>query len=514
MLSYAGACTNSLNMRETPVRAAGGSPRAAWTRQEDMSQSTDPHRPVYHFVPPANWMNDPNGLLQWRGRYHLFYQYNPSGAFHGTIHWGHAVSDDLVRWRDLPIALAPTPGGPDKNGVFSGCAVDRDGVPTLVYTGIAPEAQCLAAAVDPNDPDLAVWRKHPANPVIAAPPAGLAVAGFRDPFVWREADGWYCVIGSGIKGGGGLVLLYRSPDLVHWDYLHELCRGDAAESGTMWECPNIFPIGGKHVLLVSSIPLGKVFCLVGDYSQHRFAPVRTATLDHGGSFYAPQVMLDEHGRRLMWGWLREDRDAQAQMAAGWSGVLSLPTELSMNDDGTLCLRPVAELVSLRAAHRQYRSVTLVPVQDKPLDAIAGTRLEIHAVFVPGAASQVGLHLFESRDGAEGTRVFFDNDRQELVIDRQRSSLDPGTVRDVRSAPLQLAPDGVLTLRIFLDGSVIEVFANDRICLTSRVYPTLADSRGVRPFASGAAAALRSLDVWDMLSIWPSGMRSTPTDSPK
>ena len=478
-----------------------------------MRQSTEPYRPIYHFLPPANWMNDPNGLLQWRGRYHLFYQYNPTGAFHGTIHWGHAVSDDLVRWRDLEIALAPTPGGPDKDGVFSGCAVGREGVPTLVYTGIFPEVQCVAEAADPNDPDLAVWRKHPANPVIAAPPAGLEVQGFRDPFVWREADGWYCAVGSGIEGGGGLVLLYRSPDLVHWEYLHELCRGEADESGLLWECPNFFPIGGKHVLLVSSIPLNKVLCLVGDYRQHRFTPARTTILDDGGSFYAPQVMLDERGRRLMWGWLREDRDAQAQLAAGWSGVLSLPTELSMNGDGTLRLRPVAELTSLRAAHRQYRDVTIRPVQDNRFDSIAGTRLEIQAVFAPGAASQVGLYLFQSRDGVERTCVFFDSDRQELVIDRERSSLDPGTVRDVRSAPLRLPPDGVLTLRVFLDGSVIEVFANDRVCLTSRVYPTLADSRGVRPFANGAAAALRSLDVWDMLSIWPSGMRATPTRSP-
>jgi beta-fructofuranosidase len=257
------------------------------------------------------------------------------------------------------------------------------------------------------------------------------------------------------------------------------------------------------VLLVSSIPLNRVLCLVGGYRQHRFTPERTSILDNGGSFYAPQVMLDEHDRRLMWGWLREDRDAQAQMAAGWSGVLSLPTELSMDGDGTLCVRPVAELTSLRAEHRQYRGVTVRSAQDNRLDSVAGTRLEIRAVFAVGTANQVGLHLFQSPDGVEQTRIFFDSDRQELVIDRERSSLDPGTVRDVRSTPLRLPPDGVLALRVFLDGSVIEVFANDRVCLTSRVYPTLEDSRGVRPFANGAAAELRSLDAWDMLPIWPS-----------
>lgn len=467
-----------------------------------MSQSTERHRPTYHFLPPANWMNDPNGLLQWRGRYHLFYQYNPNGAFHGTIHWGHTASDDLVRWRDLPIALAPTPEGPDKDGVFSGCAVNRDGVPTLVYTGIAPEVHCIAEAADPDDPDLAHWRKHPANPVIAAPPAGLHVAGFRDPFVWREHDGWYCAIGSGLRGGGGVVLLYRSADLVQWEYLHELCSGDAVHTGHMWECPNFFPLGDEqHVLLVSSVPLNKVLCLVGEYGGHRFTPQRTSVLYDGGSYYAPQVMIGEHGRRLMWGWLREARDAAAQTAAGWSGVMSLPTELSLTGDGNLCVRPVPELASLRATHRTLGGFTIQPSQTG-FDAICGTRLEIQAVIVPGAAHEVGLYLFESPDGVEATRLFFDTVRQELVIDRERASLDPATVRDVQSTPLRLGPDGVLTLRVFLDGSVIEVFANDGVALASRVYPTLASSCQVRLFATSAAAQVCSFDVWDMLSVWP------------
>src|SRR6476660_8485749 len=141
--------------------------------------AADPHRPRYHFLPPSNWMNDPNGLIQWRGRYHLFYQYNPNGAFHGTIHWGHAVSDDLVHWRDLPIALAPTPDGPDKDGVYSGCALDHNGVPTLMFTGVRPQVQCIAEAVDPNDPDLVGWQKHPGNPAIPDSPPGMEVEGFR-----------------------------------------------------------------------------------------------------------------------------------------------------------------------------------------------------------------------------------------------------------------------------------------------------------------------------------------------
>ena len=157
--------------------------------------AADPHRPQYHFLPPANWMNDPNGLIQWRDHYHLFYQYNPHGPVWGSIHWGHAISDDLAHWRDLPIALEPTPGGVDEDGVFSGCAVDDDGVPSILYTGVRRladdsrvELPCLATS---SDDELRTWHKHPHNPVIASPPPGVDVLGFRDHSVWQEDGTWY-----------------------------------------------------------------------------------------------------------------------------------------------------------------------------------------------------------------------------------------------------------------------------------------------------------------------------------
>src|SRR5688572_12844442 len=141
-------------MSQIPPVEAAGSDREVEQR----------HRPQYHFLPPANWMNDPNGLIQWQGQYHMFYQYNPNGPFHGTIHWGHAISSDLVHWEHLPIALAPTPGGPDEDGCWSGCAVDDGGVPTFIYSGARNrvERACLATSSD----GLLTWEKYPGNPII------------------------------------------------------------------------------------------------------------------------------------------------------------------------------------------------------------------------------------------------------------------------------------------------------------------------------------------------------------
>ena len=230
----------------------------------------DPLRPQYHLLPPHNWMNDPNGPIWWKGKYHLFYQLNPHAAVWGDMHWGHAISPDMVHWHHEPIALAPTPGGPDSEGCFSGSAVVFNGVPTLIYTGVqnAPpqlvtihdgsdklrETQLLATA---EDDSMLHWKKL-AQPVIASPPAGITVTGFRDPCPWREPDGWYLGVGSGVRGEGGCVLLYKSEDFRHWQYLHPLATGkpnglkatNPCDSGEMWECPDFFSLDGSIAFFI------------------------------------------------------------------------------------------------------------------------------------------------------------------------------------------------------------------------------------------------------------------------
>src|SRR5579864_1246532 len=199
--------------------------------------ASDRLRPQFHLLPAANWMNDPNGPIFYKGRYHMFFQYNPNGAFWGSMHWAHAISPDMVHWKHEPVAIAPTVGGFDRDGVFSGSTVLDGETPTVIYTGVLPaastsevtlddgrhrwrEVQCLATA---KDADLRTWQKLP-EPIIAHPP-NLAITGFRDPGVWREGKEWLLTLGSGTKGKGGAVLLYESRDLRHWIYRHPLIEG-------------------------------------------------------------------------------------------------------------------------------------------------------------------------------------------------------------------------------------------------------------------------------------------------
>ncbi len=445
----------------------------------------DPHRPRYHFLPPANWINDPNGLIYWQGKYHLFYQHNPKEAHWGPMYWGHAVSADLLHWTHLPLALSPTPDGPDKDGCWSGCAVDNGEVPTLLYTGVHPEVQCLATSRD----NLLTWEKYAGNPIIAAPPPGLDLVGFRDPCVWREGDTWKMLIGSGLKGAGGAVLLYHSPDLIHWDYQHPLLTGDKAKTAEMWECPDFFPLGDKHVLLISPGGLNTVLYFAGTYANGRFTPEVEGNTDFGGYFYAARSLADAAGRRLLWGWSWEGRSEAAQRAAGWAGALTLPRELSLNPDGTLHIAPVSELQALRGGHSHFSGSLNGGVQ--------GDSLEIRAEWEARDAEAFGLRLRCAPDGSEETRLGYSRADQRLYVDRDKSSLDPDVQRGIQGGKLPLAPGETLQLHVFLDHSLIEVYANGRACLTSRIYPTRPDSLGLDVFQRGGNAPLRSLDVWEI-----------------
>lgn len=416
------------------------------------------------------------------------------------MHWGHAVSEDLVHWQDLPIALAPTPGGPDEDGCYSGCAVVKDGVPHMVYTGVRGAAQlpCVARALDLEL--LTTWEKFPENPVISSPPPELNVTGFRDHSVWREGDAFYQLIGSGVAGEGGCALLYASKNLVDWDYLGPLLTTPA--SGTdhvaeMWECPDFFSLGHRHVLVVS--PFGgdgadNPQYFVGVYRDRRFTVERQGELDRGSLFYAPQSMPDEGGRRLMWGWLRiTPNEGLGARAPGWAGALSLPRVLSVTDEGRVRSDPAQELGALRSGHRRLEHVPLRGDVGAPLEGVRGESLEISALFQVVGAAEVGLRLEFGGRRTVSVALQLSNGQLSITEGGQRGA-EPSTAYnpDRRAANVEL--------RVFVDRGLIEAFAGTD-CAAELVLPGDQAVIGAQAYASGGTASLPSFDVWTLDSIW-------------
>jgi beta-fructofuranosidase len=458
--------------------------------------AADPLRPRFHFLPPAGWMNDPNGPLFHGGRYHLFYQYNPSAAVWGHIQWGHAVSADMIHWQHRPIALAPTPGGPDADGVFSGTAVVEGDAVHMLYTGVRAsslaeatikdahpplvETQCLATA---RDADLLHWDKR-AAPVIAAPPAGMVVNGFRDPSPWRQGDGWCMLLGCGTAGRGGAILLYRSPDLIRWDYagiFAERSAGgafDTYDPWEVWECPEFFPLGDRHVLIFSAH--GRAYWQSGRFDPEslRFRPEHSGILDQG-SFYAPKTQLDAQGNRILWGWVQETRLEAEHRAAGWAGMMALPRVLTLDADGMLrqAFLPATEM--LRGPERRYGA-------DRPTALPIGpccAEIEIRA---EAGERDFTILLSGGVEGAPWLSIAYLGAQRLLQVEGRSLDMGPG-----RPGPLQL--------RLFVDGSVAELSVNDRVFWTKRFYYAGPQKTPMLRIAD-AAGSVQAVKIWQIFGI--------------
>jgi beta-fructofuranosidase len=454
-------------------------------------------------------MNDPNGLIAVPRdgglEYHLFYQHNPFEARWSRIHWGHAVSQDLAHWQDLPMALTPEPG-PDESGCWSGYAVLDGGKMKLIYTG----SKDFDAETDYSDASVCLAESEDfvhftKRGRVLEWPRDLELIGFRDPIVWREGDAWRMNIGAGFKdlNVGGAVLSYRSDDLEHWDYLGVLTSHDAASqdpiwTGSVWECPQLIGFENGSALTFSRWFERRgygVISLSGRYDGTHFKIEGGREFDAGDAFYAAQSFQEPGGRWVMIGWMPGTRPVPMQLEAGWSGAMSVPRVLNLGDDGVLEQSPAPELEILRGEKREWNALELSGVHRLE---VSGDALEIRAVFRPGQAARVGLILRVSPDGLETTRIVYDVFNRRLSLDRSRSSLNAEVTTEERGLDLEITD--TLELRVFLDASVLEVFAHGR-AISTRIYPTRPDSLGVGVFAEGDTAMLEKLEVWPMRSIW-------------
>lgn len=486
-------------------------PALEWVSDELIERAErDPHRPRFHFVAPAGWLNDPNGVGQWNGTYHLFYQHNPEGAVHHRIHWGHATSTDLLHWHHEPIALTPS-AGPDAEGCWSGVLVDDDGTPTLVYSGHAPQlGRTQNCCVATGDTDLQRWRKAPGNPVIPGAPTGLQVSELRDHTVWRDGDRWHQAMGSGLIGAGGALLHFSGPSVRDWSYqgvlldARDVPPGDVF-AGTTWECPDLFRLAGQaadeRVLVFSAWHEGMTLYplyLTGRLAEGRLvADGPPRHLDHGlRHFYAPQSFTAQDGRRIQFGWAQEARPDEAAVEAGWSGVMSLPRTLTLATTGRVLTAPVEEIAELRVGAGEHFTVS----QGDRWARTRADQLDLTAKVTLPIGGQAELALRATADLHEATvlrleRLADGTVRMSLNRSRSRAPAEAADY-DVTelSGSLPSAPNERIDLRVLVDHSILEVFA-DGVPLTARVYPSRGDAQGVRASVIGGASA--ALSVWTM-----------------
>lgn len=480
--------------------------------------AADPYRPSYHYVNPEGMLNDPNGLCFWQGRYHLFYQaYPPEDP---RQHWGHAVSQDLIHWQDLPLAIYP---GLEMHCFSGSTLVEQDRVIAMYHGTTVGNLVAVS-----HDPLLLNWQKIPGNPVIPIVPLeGDSGRPYRvyDPCLWKEDDRYYALSGTFWKGAflKDCVMvqqLFCSPDLRQWTYLGPLVEGTGfTQPGEDGAVPYFWPLGDKQILLFASHQRGSQY-LLGDYDRttHKFQPFAHGRFNFGaigpGGVHAPSATPAGQGGVYVIHNVNE-----ARPTSGWNHLLSLPRLLTLRPDHTLGIEPVAAVETLRGDQRSVGQRTLAAGQELVLPDVSGKTLEILAEIDPRQAQEVCLTVLRSPGREEATVVCFRRQghittdssgrrdtRDALILDASHASLHS----DVQSRPPEVAPfdlplDESLRLRIFVDRSLVEVFANGRQCVALRVYPQRPDSLGVSLSARGGDAVLRRLDAWPMQSIYATSL---------
>ena len=470
-------------------------------RAEQVAQ--DPLRPTFHIMTPAHWCNDPHGILFFEGKYHLFLQHDiyfnmdekPLGRG-----WGHLTSDDFVHWEPWPIALVPGPDGYDSEGIWSGGSyIDNDGIPTIIYSSRPHCGQCMAKSFD----GMKTWVKYENNPVLTEkdiPPESRL--WMRDPTFFKTGATINMLIGSpwwpADGHGRGTVLLFQSTDSINWKYRHQICEGH----GSMWECANMLPVGdGKHVLFVSDNPgewLNRlVKYSVGTWKNEKFEMGEWNYFDWGERIpYAPGGFVDQQGRAIALGYIHVKGLATSPP---WKNCLSLPRVLKLRADGRLGMEPMPELKELRGKHHQFDAFTLQEKSPNLLENMESNTFEIVVELENQNAEEFGFELLRSADEKTVVPVVYNTLTKEF------------TVGDTTGPFMLVGDEESFKLRIFVDRTIVEMFASGRDVFTASSVTEHPEHLGMRLFAAGGSVQVKSLDVYEINSIWKRFQREISVD---
>lgn len=460
-------------------------------------------RQRYHFMAEQGWINDPNGLIYFRDKYHFFYQYNPFNSYWGEMHWGHAISDDMINWEYLPIALAPSEhyDHHKEGGCFSGSSIEHEGVLYVLYTGTTNygdgfiQTQCLAYSEDGVH-----FEKYEKNPIITAP-EGYEQANFRDPKVWKHGDHFYLICGAK-KDNLAKALLYKSSNLKEWEFVNVLAES-RGELGYMWECPDFYSLGDKHVLMFSPMGLHErtTVYLVGDmnYETGKFDYHTTGEIDWGFDYYAPQSFLDHKGRRLIvgwanaWDWMPWWKDWGPTFKENWCGSFGIPREVKLCDDNTLQFIPVEEFQLLRFDEKKFENIE---IGNNKYEVTAGDgvayeiKMEIDLKKTTAESFSLLLRCSEDKE----TVINFDLKKSELTFDRNNSD---GWSKGISRSIIKHKNKDTLDIHIYSDQSSIEIFTcNYQIIHSCNVFAGNEQNKNYIVSKNGELS-INSLITWGM-----------------
>jgi len=498
-------------------------------------QSKDPYRPLYHFVSPESTLNDPNGLCFWQGNWHMFYQgYPPEDR---RQHWGHAISKDLIHWRDLPYAIYPSP----ERAVYSGSTYVEDNRVIAMYHG--PQAGNMVAVSD--DPLLLNWEKttkdRAAIPLLTSTGFPTPYSVF-DPSIWKR-DGIYYALSAGRapKGTAGnkfpAAYLFRSKDLANWEYLHEFVEEDRFTMiGDDYACPYFWPIGDRYIMPFFSHMSGGQY-LLGDYDTKRdkFVVANHGKFNFGpatpSGVHAPSATPDGKGGVIIIFNMNPGKPT-----GEWNQIMTLPRRLTLVERDDVRQEPAGDIESLRYSRQEVKPMKLPANKEVVMKNISGNAMEINMEIEVKDAPVVDLNVLRSAGNEEFTRISFFKGRgfsagreyrlgevptligpqggptpqpgqpspriSLVTIETSNSSLHPDVrPRAPETAPVFIANDETLKLRVFIDKSVVEVFVNGKQVLAVRVYPSRKDSIGVSLRSMGQDSELKLMEAWQMKSIY-------------
>lgn len=365
----------------------------------------------------------------------------------------------------------------------------------MLYHGVKV-GNCIATSTDDQ---LDTWQKLPSNPIIPVESkdkwresANLPYASW-DPHGWLEGDTYYAIF------GGVRPAIFKAKELDQWQYVGDLFA-HGVEGVSLREdvsCPDFFQLGDKWVLMGISHELGCRY-YVGEWRNEQFHPELHEQMSWvDNTYFAPESMVDPSGRRIMWAWVFDQWDDATKQASGWSGVFGLPRELWLGEDNRLRMRPVEELKRLRYNERSHSQIMLQPDSEWLVNNLQGNVLDLEFVLEPFGATRCGVKVCCAPDGSEETVVGYDRVNQQLFIDTQRSSSQGMGLKKVEAGPFQLGGTELLHLRVLIDKSILEVYANDRQSTVRRIYPAHGEHGQVKLFTEGGATRVHRLTGWEM-----------------